>query len=243
MERKVAIYIALFLLTTALLSVSYCDEANIKVLVDGNQVVFTDAQPMVNDDNRTIIPVRAVTEALGAEVGWDAEKQWVTVERDGTVLGLRIDQAEVDVNGETKTMDTKVTIHDSRTYVPVRFVSEFLGLEVEWDGDNRAVLIYDETEPTQEEAVVAEAVAKDGTKIVEGYEIKLETDMGYGYTSERVEMSFTVDMMDVSWPFQMSDIKDAIESKYGLKTAFEVYMHITQKEERFDVLESKKNIR
>ncbi len=53
-------------------------------------------------------------------------------------------------------------------------------------------------------------------------------------------MSFTVDMMDVSWPFQMSDIKDAIESKYGLKTAFEVYMHITQKEERFDVLESKK---
>lgn len=165
-------YVVLVMIITLLMSMTvvFAETSDLTVFVDGKEVNFPDAEPFVNKDSRTMIPVRAVSETIGATVGWDGVKRMVTIERDSTVLELIIGEKVVVVNNaEFKAMDTESVIFQDRTYVPLRFVSEFLGLEVGWDGVKRHVLIYDETSPEvevpevveQEPIVIAPEVGKD----------------------------------------------------------------------------------
>ena len=92
-------------------------------------------------DGRTLVPVRFVSESLGAVVIWDGEKREVSL-LDGTnTIYLTIDSKEVIVNGETITLDVPAQIIDNSTMVPIRFVSEALGANIAWDGETRTVTI------------------------------------------------------------------------------------------------------
>ena len=126
---------------TILLSVAINVNANplITVTVDGEAVVF-DAQPeMVNE--RTMVPMRAIFEKLGAEVSWDQPTQTVTaVTADKTVIAT-VGEMSMFVNGEEKVMDVAPYIKEERTYVPARFVSEALDCKVDWDQENYTVII------------------------------------------------------------------------------------------------------
>lgn len=124
-----------------LLSVAINVNANplITVTVDGEAVVF-DAQPeMVNE--RTMVPMRAIFEKLGAKVSWDQPTQTVTaVTADKTVIAT-VGEMSMFVNGEEKVMDVAPYIKEERTYVPARFVSEALDCKVDWDQENYTVII------------------------------------------------------------------------------------------------------
>ena len=93
-----------------------------------------DAAPFIADE-RAMVPLRNIAEALGATVGWHDETRTVTITRDTTVLTLAIDQPLPDGMG------TAVIVYD-RTFVPARYVSEMLGATVRWDDVNSAVYIY-----------------------------------------------------------------------------------------------------
>lgn len=108
-------------------------------LLNGKSVE-NDVAPIIRE-NRTMLPARFVAESLGAEVFWDAEKQQVTVKKDGTLILLEIGKAEATVNGETKTLDSPAFIESDRTYTPVRFIAEALGASVAWDEATRRVTI------------------------------------------------------------------------------------------------------
>ncbi|MGE5580163.1 MAG: exo-beta-N-acetylmuramidase NamZ domain-containing protein [Bacillota bacterium] len=115
-------------------------QGRIDVIVD-NTHVFFDTDPYIDEQNRTMVPVRAIAEALGAEVTWDAVRYAVTIARNGRTVQLVIGSTVAKVNGEKLPMDTVPLLKDDRTMVPVRFVSEFLGADVDWDDPTRTVLV------------------------------------------------------------------------------------------------------
>ena len=117
------------------------------VINGGTWVDFNDAQPYINQDGRTMIPVRFVSEALGFDVGWNHNERRVTI--SGTTpygveqeINLVIGEREVERKKEGSiTMDTVPVIRNSRTMVPLRFVSEAMDMQVVWIAHNRNIVI------------------------------------------------------------------------------------------------------
>jgi len=88
------------------------------------------AQIIVQND-RTLVPVRIISETLGAQVDWDANQKVVTVTDPNTTIVLKIGSSEATVNGDTVTLDAAAMISsDSRTYVPLRFIAEAMNAQV-----------------------------------------------------------------------------------------------------------------
>lgn len=112
----------------------------ITVMVN-NAIIGFDVEPYIDKNDRLMVPYRAIGEALGAEVAWDESARSVRLTQKGKTVSLRIGETKALVNGEEKPMDTAAVIINNRTMVPLRFVSEFLGANVDWNGDNRTVKI------------------------------------------------------------------------------------------------------
>ena len=104
----------------------------ITVTLDGKSVTFPDQDPL-QQNGRVMVPVNAILEAMGAEVTWDKTAKTVTVVLNDQTLVLQIGSSTATVNGETLEIDAPAIIKNSRTLVPVRFISEGLGLTVDWD--------------------------------------------------------------------------------------------------------------
>ena len=95
-------------------------------ILENNRIITNDVAPVIVD-NRTMVPIRVITETLGGTAHWDADTQTVTLNIDGKTLTMTIGQT---ISG----FDTAPIIRNDRTYVPVRYVAERLGAKVEWVG-------------------------------------------------------------------------------------------------------------
>lgn len=115
----------------------YNQTDRISVYVNDIEVVF-DQQPIIVND-RTLVPVRAIFEAMGAVVGWEEETGTVASEKDGTVIKISIGADSMTKNGETVGLDVPAQIVGDRTLVPLRAISEAFGASVSWNGANRSV--------------------------------------------------------------------------------------------------------
>lgn len=115
------------------------DTKDIKIYVNGKQPLF-DVKPY-NKEGRNMVPVRAISEALGAKVGWDQATQTVIIIKDGVKIELPLGSNEIKVNGVAKTIDSSAEITNNRTMVPIRFISEFLGQQVDWDAATNMVVV------------------------------------------------------------------------------------------------------
>jgi hypothetical protein len=93
------------------------------------------------DNDRVLVPMRAIFESLGATVGWDGDTQTVTAVRDDVKIVLQIDSNMMYKNDEEIELDVPAKLLNSRTLVPIRAVSEALGAEVEWIGETETVMI------------------------------------------------------------------------------------------------------
>jgi len=104
------------------------------------EVVKNDVAPkFVND--RTMVPVRFVAEALGAEVIWNNIERSLEISKDELRMYIKIDAYEAEVNGERVELDCPAFTENGRTYIPLRFVSENLGAKVEWDSVKQQIII------------------------------------------------------------------------------------------------------
>lgn len=111
---------------------------SITVTVDGEVLQF-DQPPIIRDD-RTLVPMRKIFEALDAEVFWDEPSQSVTAVSGKDVIVLYINQAGLYKNGElVYTMSVPAQIVNDRTLVPLRAIAESLGCTVAWDGIQYAI--------------------------------------------------------------------------------------------------------
>jgi hypothetical protein len=118
------------------------------VKYNGEAVIFPDAQPFVDENNRTLIPVRFVAETMGAAVSWNQETQTAVIEQNGITVAVPIgsDTISVTESGGTRAvkMDTAAIIREERTYVPIRYVAEALSAWVGYSDLFTTVQIYRE---------------------------------------------------------------------------------------------------
>lgn len=113
---------------------------DILVFVDGKQVVF-DQKPIIQN-SRTLVPFRKIFEALDADVSWNNDTQQVKAKRNGIEISFVIGEKVLFINGkDTINMEVKPQIIKGRSMVPLRVISEALGVEVNWDNDERIITI------------------------------------------------------------------------------------------------------
>jgi len=110
----------------------------VNVMVNG-QPLQSDVKPFVNTDGRTMLPVRAIAEALGATVQWDEATQTATLTLGAKTVKVTIGQNSILVDGQPVAMDTAAAIKDGRTLLPVRSVGEALGARVGWNEQTKTV--------------------------------------------------------------------------------------------------------
>ncbi len=110
-----------------------------KIYLNGQELAF-DQKPVYYND-RLLVPVRAISEALGAKLLWDAKTGTVTVFKDSKIIIMTVGDQQVSVNGKPKTLDIAPFNSGGRVLVPLRFVSENLDCQVTWDGNTKTVNI------------------------------------------------------------------------------------------------------
>ena len=137
MNKKITAAVCAASITAAFATTASADD--ITVLLNGNAIEF-DVAPIIEND-RTLVPLRAIFEALGAEVEWDGATQTVISAKGDDTCIFQIGNDKMFVNGEAKTLDVAAKIIDNRTLIPLRAVSEAYSCNVEWDGATRTVTI------------------------------------------------------------------------------------------------------
>ncbi len=151
------------------------------VTVKNNLIKF-EAPPYIKG-GKTLVPIRAITEGLGAEVLWDSETQSVTISKDDTVVVITINSTTVSVTKpvidpvadpetdpvidplaepvtETVMIDVLPEITCGRTYVPLRFLAETFGLDVNYDGEEQTIDIGEESTDTTSDTATTDTLTE-----------------------------------------------------------------------------------
>jgi len=181
--------------------------ADISVTAKGAAVEFTDAKPYINSDNRTLVPLRTIAEALDLEVTWDdATKSATFADKAGTkktVFTIGENKYTV-VEGETSKeveMDTAAVITNDRTYAPARYLAEAYGYNVSWDSNDSIVSITPsyEIESTEIEVDSARSTKIKATivmpKVAEGVKVPLVA-IAHGHGGNRDENGGLTDIAE-----------------------------------------------
>lgn len=142
-------------------------DSNIRIWMKGN-LIKSDVAPYIYQE-RTMVPLRVISENLGKKVLWDEANRSVQISDGyGGVLYLTIDKKEIEnfagENGNTIKLDVAPRIKDDRTFVPLRAIAEAFGERVDWDKDKRVVVIgegYDTNKIKEEKKEVLDPLGLD----------------------------------------------------------------------------------
>jgi Copper amine oxidase N-terminal domain/Cysteine-rich secretory protein family/Viral BACON domain len=104
------------------------------------ETIRLDAPPTIVS-GRTVVPVRAISEAFGAKVSWDGNEKKVTITLGTSYIEMWVNSATAFADYQKVTIDPPPMIISGRTFVPFRFIGEALGATVSWDGDERKVTL------------------------------------------------------------------------------------------------------
>ncbi len=237
-------------------------KGSIVVEVNGNLISFPDAKPFMDKSNRVQVPVRFVSEALGAEVRWSSHSKQVTVQMGEDTIVLTLGKKAFTVNGQTKQMDTVAQEKQNRAFVPLRFVSEALGAKVTWHPDLYSVEILTGLAAEQPETSKGKTPPKDpweewkASRSVEGKTEKKSTG-GFSYyglyksgltvsgeaTGEKdlfLQPSINFDVDDVDYNQQVKDLDELLRQQIETETVDNIMKYVKQKTKRDDILEAKK---
>lgn len=137
MNKKIGGAVLAMGLIFSMVNVGAFAQDNVKIMI--NQVSIN-ANTFI-ENGRVMIPLRVVTEELGCDVIWYAEKSQIVIRRPGIELQFTIGENVMQKNGSDISMDVAPVIINDRTYVPLRAVQEALNDTVKWDNDTRTVYI------------------------------------------------------------------------------------------------------
>lgn len=138
---------------------------NNKAYTNGNAVLVDDTNPAVYPiikDDRTLVPVRFISENLGAKVGWDGETSTAIVALGSNNVEITIGSNIINVNGTAKEIDVPAQIVNERTFIPLRALVEALNKKVFWD--DRGLIAISDIEnifnPEEDKGLINEVVGK-----------------------------------------------------------------------------------
>lgn len=177
-NRIISSVLMVMMLLGVMASSASAAQVTVSVQVDGKALKFPDAKPYY-EDNRVMIPIRFVSEALGAKVSYGLDRA-VTIEQGTKKILMKINSDTVTVDAVIKKLDVPARLQQNRTYVPLRFVSEALGAEVGWNQGQRLVTITTgaSTTPTASPTPSATPVAGGNNMFSLGFKWGRETELG-----------------------------------------------------------------
>lgn len=166
---------------------SFAMDKNVKIsfVIGENKVSMNDEEIEVTAsykvDDTTLVPLRVISEGLGADVNWDESENTITVEKDGNVISLQIGSTAATINGTSYTLPAAAEIKDDTAMVPIRFISEAFNANVVWDKDTMKVTVSDGEE----------ALAKiDNTKWNYNAEDNVYWQVGIQYCANPVDLTY-----------------------------------------------------
>jgi hypothetical protein len=151
---RVSILLAAFMLLAVIFAIYPVDSAkaasNIRVKLNG-EVIKLEKQT-VSMDNTTLVPLRGIFEAMGTRVEWFETTKTILAFRGSTTITMMVGSKQAWVNGVELKLEQAPRIMDGSTMVPIRFIAESLGSQVDWDAGTETVIIRDtplkvETQP------------------------------------------------------------------------------------------------
>ncbi|HHZ02542.1 MAG TPA: hypothetical protein GX396_06345 [Tissierellia bacterium] len=134
--NKITIFILILILSFSI--TAYAD-TGLKVYVDGEKIDF-DVEPFI-EKGRTMVPLRGVFEKLGARVDWNKSLLEVVIKDEYNEIEMILGKNKVLVNGRVRDIDVPVKMINSRTFAPLRFITENLGHRVKWDESTNSIYI------------------------------------------------------------------------------------------------------
>ena len=180
MKKSIAVLVSIFMMLG--LSLTGCaaeqpeqqqnntDEITITLQIDNPMMTVNGTEreidpgrgtvPVIVNDARTLLPVRAVVEAIGGTVDWDENTNTAILTYDSDVISFTIDSATAYLNGEAQTLDVAPTTINDRTMLPIRFIAESFGFNVGWDEPERIVTVTNSESPQYDSDLV---LIKGGT--------------------------------------------------------------------------------
>lgn len=190
---RLLFFTAGFIILMMMVSVFVSNAASepIKITLDG-KTVSTDADPIMVQ-NRTMVPVSSIVGALGGTSSWDQDSHTATFVKGSTTVKVTIGSKTATVNGVKKTMDVAPQLvkvdnkGGARTMVPLRFISEGFGYDVDWDNPTRTVIIKSPSSSSgsNSSTVVTEpSYTVTSTKITTGQ--KISGDSSNTYTNVQI---------------------------------------------------------
>lgn len=169
-KKTLCLLLTMLIMASAVTTAMASDD--IKVKIDGKEIAF-DVPPQIIK-GRTMVPLRAIFEALGATVEWDSHSRTVNSTKDGTRISLTVNYPRIDINGEDKPLECPPRIVDGRTLVPVRAISEAFNAKVEWVASERTVLINTNGVPNQSKPSEEVSTPDDSTLIYEDSKVQIK---------------------------------------------------------------------
>ena len=143
MKKLLSLFLLVLLAIMPLSAVADTSYPTANVIVDGAEIVFDQSAVIIQ--NRTLVPLRAIFEALGAFVEWNGEANSVVAKKGNVTITLQIGSNRVYKTTPTMQdyfdIDVPPQLINSRTLVPVRAISEALEAEVSWNGDTKTVTV------------------------------------------------------------------------------------------------------
>lgn len=176
----------LFILITAVFAAfQICASAESDISISVNGELITPEQPPVVINERTLVPVRAVCEALGLNVDWKPKYQEIIISRGSDFVKLGIDYHTINVNDSLSYIDTAPTLVNGVTCVPIRYVVEPFGAAVDWNAETRTVVVYEHSpdEPA--------ATPTPSQKPVQNTDAENKTDISTAPTPSFSEKAFS----------------------------------------------------
>ena len=123
-----------------------------EVTITIDKATVTTDVPPINVQGQTLVPVRGVFNAFNADIDWIPCDQKVFIRKDTTAIWLQIGEAHAKINDNIVPLAVPAMIYRGRTMVPLRFIAESLGAQVNWNPDTQTITIITKTEQPAPEA-------------------------------------------------------------------------------------------
>ena len=194
----------LFFSIIVLLNSVYAGPERPVILINDKHAAFPDQQPFFDESDRTVVPIRFISEYLGADVEWIQETRQIKITLYDKEMILTQHESAYYINGVRHLMDTIVSVAGGRTMVPLRFVSEGLGATVNWCGETKLINITKEELKVTSSRVLNENIIQvtfsDGGTIIHDLWIPLnpneltKVSIPYRGRTFNVEVNWVVDV-------------------------------------------------
>ncbi|KHF31371.1 N-acetylmuramoyl-L-alanine amidase LytC precursor [Paenibacillus sp. P1XP2] len=133
--------LSLLILLVPLQNQASASEARVHIFLDGSELNVSKDAKVTNVNGSIMVPFRVIGENLGFDVKWEQKSKKVLISKDKTSMELAVNQKNATVNGKKVKLDTPPLLDKNIVSVPVRFVSEQMGLRVSWDNADKAVYL------------------------------------------------------------------------------------------------------